>query len=65
MGAMAELYAERMRGPEPDEADQWVLEIAQVMRAKRERHTRRHQRILEALRHGVAVKTMDATEVCV
>jgi hypothetical protein len=59
MGAMSELYAERMRGPEPDEGDQWVLEMVEVMRAKRERHRRRHERILYALRHGAVAETMD------
>ena len=59
MGAMAELYAERMRGQDPDEADEWVLQMAAVMRAKRERRTRRTERILDALRQSAAAETMD------
>lgn len=63
MGASAELYAERMRGPEPDEGDAYILRMAAVMRGKRERHTRRALRVLEALRHGAAADTMDDEEV--
>lgn len=50
MGASADLYEERMRGPEPDEADQWVLEMALVMRARHERQQARTRRVLDALR---------------
>ena len=50
MGASAELYAQRMRGPEPDEGDQYVMEQTRVMRAKHERHVVRAQRVLDALR---------------
>jgi len=39
--------------------------MTQVMRAKRERHTRRLEVVIEALRHGAAVETMDDTEVFV
>lgn len=49
MGASADRYAERMRGPEPDQGDEWVMQMAMVMRGKRERHDRRTQRILDAL----------------
>lgn len=57
MGASSELYAQRMRGPEPDEGDLWILQIAEVMRAKRERHTQRHERIMAAL--AVTTHTME------
>lgn len=57
MGAMSELYASRMRGPEPDEDDAWICQMAQVMQAKRERHTRRYERIMAAL--AVTTHTMD------
>jgi hypothetical protein len=62
MGASAARWAERMIGPEPDEGDLWVIEMAQVMRAKRERHERRTMRILEALREAAPI-TMDEEEV--
>lgn len=38
---------------------QWVHEMAQVMQAKRERRTRRTERILDALRQSAAAETMD------
>lgn len=60
MGAMKQHYRERWG--EPDEGDLWIYEMTQVMQAKRERHTRRYERILEAL-HGAAPDTMDETEV--
>jgi len=41
-----------------------VSEMAQVMRAKRERHERRTMRILEALREAAPI-TMDDHEVFV
>lgn len=63
MGAMSEMYASRMRGPEPDEGDLWVLDMAKVMRAKRERHTRRLEVVIEALRHSAAIDTVDDEEV--
>ncbi len=62
MGAMKRRYRERV--DEPDEADLWVMQMANVMRAKRERHTRRLERILSAL-HGAAPDTMDEMEVFV
>jgi hypothetical protein len=64
MVASAARWAERMSGPEPDEGDLWVSEMAQVMRAKRERHERRTMRILEALREAAPI-TMDDHEVFV
>lgn len=62
MGAMKQFYREQW--PEPDEDDLWIYEMTQVMQAKRERHTRRCERIFEAL-HGAAPDTMDDTEVFV
>lgn len=61
MGAMKLRYRER--DAEPDEGDLWIYEMTQVMRAKRERHTRRLEVVIDALRHGAAVETMDETEV--
>lgn len=61
MGAMKQFYREQW--PEPDEDDLWIYAMTQVMQAKRERHTRRLEVVIEALRHGVAVETMDDSEV--
>jgi hypothetical protein len=65
MGASADLYASRMRGPNPDEGDEWIMRMALVMRGKRERHIRRYERIMDALRHGATADTMDEQEVFV
>jgi hypothetical protein len=62
MGAMKQFYREQW--PEPDEDDLWIYEMTQVMQAKRERHTRRYERILAVL-HGAAPDTLDETEVFV
>jgi hypothetical protein len=51
-----------MTGPDPDDGDLWVIEMAAVMRAKRERHERRTMRILEALREAAPI-TLDEEEV--
>lgn len=61
MGAMKRAYREPVH--EPDEGDLWVLEMAAVMRAKRERHTRRLETIMDALRHSAAAHTLDDEEV--
>ncbi len=62
MGASADRWAEHMTGPDPDDGDLWVIEMAAVMRAKRERHERRTMRILEALREAAPI-TLDEEEV--
>ena len=61
MGAMKLHYRERW--PEPDEDDLWIVSMTNVMRAKRERHTRRLEVVIEALRQTVAADTMDDEEV--
>ena len=61
MGAMKLRYREPVH--EPDEDDLWVYQMTQVMQAKRERHTRRLEVVLEALRQSAATDTMDETEV--
>lgn len=65
MGASADLYAQRMRSPEPDEGDQWVLDVARAVQAKHERHVRRMERVIEVLRQGAAHETLDDVEVFV
>lgn len=61
MGAMSERY----RAPvyEPDDDDLWIMEMTQVMAAKRQRHTRRLEVVIEALRQSAVVDTMDDEEV--
>lgn len=61
MGAMKLLYRERW--PEPDEDDLWIYQMTQVMQAKRERHTRRLEVVIEALRQSAAADTVDDEEV--
>lgn len=61
MGAMKLRYRERW--PEPDEDDLWIVSMANVMRAKRERHTRRMEAVIEALRQSAVTETMDDEEV--
>ena len=50
MGVSADLYAERMRGPEPDEDDLVTMVMTRVVAARHARHEARAQRILEALK---------------
>lgn len=49
MGVSADLYAERMRGPEPDEGDVLTLLMTRVVAARHARHEARAQRIRDAL----------------
>jgi hypothetical protein len=44
MGVSADLYNERMRGPEPDQGDEVVMALAVAMRGKHERQERRQSR---------------------
>lgn len=49
MGVSADLYAERMRGPEPDEGDVLTLLMTRVVAARHARHEARAQCIRDAL----------------
>ena len=49
MGVSADLYNERMRGPEPDQGDEVVMALAVAMRGKHTRHEVRRQRVALAL----------------
>jgi len=49
MGVSADLYAERMRGPEPDEDDLVTMVMTRVVAARHARREARAQRIRDAL----------------
>lgn len=49
MGASAEQYAARMRGPEPDQEDDVVMALTRAIAARHARHQARTRRIFAAL----------------
>lgn len=64
MGAMSELYTERMRGPEPEQGDEDALDLTTVLAlasAIQARHERTHPTPPPTERAGVST-TMDEHE---
>jgi hypothetical protein len=60
MGRSAEHWADRqVRGPQPDQADDYVMQMARVVRARHTRRIEHDAALLDLLRHGAARDTTD------